>query len=138
MAKRKLKFLLQSMDKPMLIAFILEMYDTRKEIAAYLDYYVHPDEKAQFAKAKKIIENEYFELGICLINHFMRERFGTNEFVQQVIEDASLHRSAVETVAIFVDVGLQVVGVAVHSPQPTLKTHYHAVHFGEIPPFFAR
>ena len=36
------------------------MYTTRKEIAKYLDYFVSPNEKEQFLKAKKIIENEYF------------------------------------------------------------------------------
>lgn len=48
------------MDKAELISFILEMYGTKKEFAEYLEYYVSPNEKEQFIKAKKIIENEYF------------------------------------------------------------------------------
>ena len=60
MAKSELKKLLQSMDKAELVSLILEMYSTKKEIAEYLDYYVSPNEKEQFLKAKKIIEDEYF------------------------------------------------------------------------------
>jgi hypothetical protein len=60
MAKSELKKLLQSMDKTELVSLILEMYSTKKEIAEYLDYYVSPNEKEQFLKAKKIIEDEYF------------------------------------------------------------------------------
>ena len=60
MAKLELKKLLQSMDKAELVSLILEMYSTKKEIAEYLDYYVSPNEKEQFLKAKKIIEDEYF------------------------------------------------------------------------------
>ena len=48
------------MDKAELVSLILEMYSTKKEIAEYLDYYVSPNEKEQFLKAKKIIEDEYF------------------------------------------------------------------------------
>ena len=60
MSKLQLKNLLQTMDKSKLVSMILEMYDTRKEIKEYLDYYVNPNEKEQFLKAKKIIEDEYF------------------------------------------------------------------------------
>lgn len=60
MGKLELKKLLQSMDKEGLISLILEMYGTKKEMAEYLDYYVSPNEKEQFIKAKKIVENEYF------------------------------------------------------------------------------
>ncbi len=60
MSKLQLKKMLQSMDKPEIISLILEMYDTKKEIKEYLDYIVNPNEKEQFAKAKKVIENEYF------------------------------------------------------------------------------
>lgn len=60
MVKLELKKLLQSMDKAELVSLILEMYSTKKEIAEYLDYYVSPNEKEQFLKAQKIIEDEYF------------------------------------------------------------------------------
>jgi len=48
------------MDKSEVISLVLEMYDTKKEIKAYLDYVTNPDEKEQLAKAKAIIEKEYF------------------------------------------------------------------------------
>lgn len=38
---------------------ILEMYDTKKEIKEYLEYYSNPDEREKFKKHKKIIEAEY-------------------------------------------------------------------------------
>jgi hypothetical protein len=36
------------------------MYDVKKEISDYLNYYVNPNEKEHFLKAKHIVENEYF------------------------------------------------------------------------------
>lgn len=60
MAKSDLKKLLQTMDKAELITLILELYGAKKEFKEYLDYYVNPNEKEQFQKAKKIIEKEYF------------------------------------------------------------------------------
>jgi hypothetical protein len=35
------------------------MYDGKKEIKEYMDYYTNPDEKKMFHKYKKIIDNEY-------------------------------------------------------------------------------
>jgi hypothetical protein len=60
MSKIGLKKLLQTMDKVEMISLILEMYDAKKEIRGYLDYYVNPNEMEQFKKAKQIIEREYF------------------------------------------------------------------------------
>lgn len=60
MSKMGLKKLLQTMDKGEIISLILEMYEAKKEIRSYLDYYVNPNEPEQFRKAKRIIENEYF------------------------------------------------------------------------------
>lgn len=60
MSKLQLKKMLQSMDKSEVISLVLEMYDTKKEIKEYLNYVVSPNEKEQFLKAKKIIEDEYF------------------------------------------------------------------------------
>lgn len=60
MSKLQLKKLLATMDKSDIISLVLEMYDTRKEIKEYLDYYVNPNEKELFEKAKQVIENEYF------------------------------------------------------------------------------
>jgi hypothetical protein len=48
------------MDKLEIMSLIFEMYDSKKEIKEYLDYVVNPNEKEQFDKARKIIENEYF------------------------------------------------------------------------------
>jgi len=65
MSKVQLKKMLQSMDKAEITSLILEMYDTKKEIKEYLDYVVSPNETEQFAKAKQIIENEYFPAKGC-------------------------------------------------------------------------
>ncbi|MFR9165112.1 MAG: DUF6155 family protein [Dysgonomonas sp.] len=59
MSKLQLKRLLNSMDKSEIISFVLEMYDNKKEIKEYLDYYVSPNEKEKFEKYKKIIQAEY-------------------------------------------------------------------------------
>ena len=59
MSKLQLKKLLNSMDKSDIISLMLEMYDTKKEIKEYLDYYTSPNEKEQFLKYKKIIQKEY-------------------------------------------------------------------------------
>lgn len=59
MSKLQLKKLLATMDKSDIVSLVLEMYDTKKEIKEYLDYYVSPNEKEQFEKYKKIIQSEY-------------------------------------------------------------------------------
>ena len=53
MSKLLLKKILNSMDKSDIISLMLEMYDTKKEIKEYLDYYTNPNEKEQFLKYKK-------------------------------------------------------------------------------------
>lgn len=59
MSKQQLKKLLNSMDKADIMSLILEMYDAKKEIQNYLDFYINPNEKEQFLKYKAIIEKEY-------------------------------------------------------------------------------
>lgn len=69
MSKLHLKKLLVTMDKSEIISLVLEMYDTKKEIKEYLDYYVTPNEKEKFEKYKKIIQAEY-----SLTTHFPKTR----------------------------------------------------------------
>lgn len=59
MSKTRVKKLLNSMDKTDIVFLILDMYDTKKEIKEFLEYYVNPNEKEQFEKCKRIIEKEY-------------------------------------------------------------------------------
>ena len=57
------------MDKSELVSLILEMYSTKKEIAEYLDYYVSPNEKEQFLKAKKILDTLLTRKKIYCLQH---------------------------------------------------------------------
>lgn len=57
------------MDKSDIVSLVLEMYDTKKEIKEYLDYYVSPNEKEKLKKYKKIIQSEY-----SLITHMPKTR----------------------------------------------------------------
>lgn len=49
-----------SLNKEEMIEIILEMYDNRKEVKEYLNYYLEPNEIEQFEKYKKIIKDEYY------------------------------------------------------------------------------
>lgn len=60
MSKRDLKKYLKNLDNNELIKIILDTYSNNKGAKEYLDYLVEPNEKEQFLKAKKIIEEEYF------------------------------------------------------------------------------
>lgn len=59
MSKIQVKKLLNSMDKADIVSLVLDMYDTKKEIKEFLEYYVNPNEKEKFEKYKLIIEKEY-------------------------------------------------------------------------------
>ena len=60
MGKRELKKYLIDLGKTELTKIILDTYSNNKDAKEYLDYIVSPNEKEQFLKAKKIIEEEYF------------------------------------------------------------------------------
>lgn len=60
MSKLEIKKMLEGMDKKELILFILDMYDSKKEIKDYIDFYADPDEDKKFQRAKSIIKDEFF------------------------------------------------------------------------------
>lgn len=88
MSKVQLKKLLNSMDKSDIVSLILEMYDVKKEIKEYLEYYVNPNEKEVFEKYKKIIEAEY-----SLTTHLPKTRLAV---AKKAISDFSKLKPSVE------------------------------------------
>lgn len=59
MSRLLLKKHFQSLEKAEIIETILEVYDSHKEIKAYFEYYLNPNEKAQFEKYKFVIDKEF-------------------------------------------------------------------------------
>lgn len=60
MSKAEVKKYLNTLDKKEIIEVVMDLYDARKESKEYLDYFVHPDEKAKLKEYKAIILNEFF------------------------------------------------------------------------------
>lgn len=59
MSKLQLKKYLNSLDKSEIVATVLDMYDSNKQVKEYLEYYLNPNEQAQFEKYKLIIDKEF-------------------------------------------------------------------------------
>lgn len=86
MSKIQLKKYLLSLDKPELIEFVLEMYDSHKD---YFEYYLKPNEREKLEKYKKAIDREF---------HFMN---GNQKFsvAKKAISDFAKLKPADELVA---------------------------------------
>ena len=54
MSKAKLKKYLQTLSKEQVIEVMIELYDARKEIKEYLEFYLAPDSNAELEKCKKL------------------------------------------------------------------------------------
>lgn len=60
MSKSTLKHHLQLLTHLQIMDLVLRIYDNSKPAKEYLEYYLSPNEKEQFAKAKAIIVNEFY------------------------------------------------------------------------------
>ncbi len=60
MSKSNLKKHLQSLTPEQIIELLLDIYDNSKPAKEYFEYYLSPNEKEQFVKAKAIIVNEFY------------------------------------------------------------------------------
>lgn len=60
MSKATIKELLQSMPKDEIISMVLEIYDARKEVKEYLEFYTNPDEDGKREEYKNIIIEEFY------------------------------------------------------------------------------
>ena len=61
MSKAKLKkYLQQTLSKEQVIEVMIELYDARKEVKEYLEFYLAPDSNAELEKCKKAIRQEFF------------------------------------------------------------------------------
>src|SRR5690606_36174784 len=56
----------------------------------------------------------------------------------QVVEYSAFHKASFEPIAVFIQIGLKVIDMVVHAPQPSLEVHDDSVQVREICPFFAR
>lgn len=63
MSKARLKKHLLSLTKEQIIEQILDLYDRGRPAREYFEYWLNPDEKAQFEKYKAIIVNEFYPKG---------------------------------------------------------------------------
>jgi len=62
MTKTALKKHLLSLSKEQIVEQVLGLYDTCKPAKEYFEYWLSPDEKAQFEKFKAIIVNEFYPI----------------------------------------------------------------------------
>ena len=60
MSKAQLKKYLLRLTKEQVIDVVLELYEARKEVKEYLDFYVNPNDDAKLEEYKKIIYNEFY------------------------------------------------------------------------------
>lgn len=60
MSKTEVKKYLNTLEKKQIIEVVMDLYDAGKESKEFLEYYIHPDEKAKLKEYKAIILNEFF------------------------------------------------------------------------------
>ena len=56
MSKAQLKKQLKTLEKDEIIEMVMELYDARKEAKEYLEFYLNPNEKANWTNTKKSLK----------------------------------------------------------------------------------
>ena len=73
MSKAKLKKYLQTLSKEQVIEVMIELYDARKEVKEYLEFYLAPDSNAELEKCR-VLPYPWF-LGKALIRKVQENHF---------------------------------------------------------------
>lgn len=60
MSKAEEKKYIKALDRQGLEQLVLDLYSAREEAKEFLEYAVHPNDKAKFEQYKEIITNEFF------------------------------------------------------------------------------